>query len=85
MFDLLLYNTNSKFYIYSIDATDPRSGLGRYANDDWVDPNARIVREDVNGVPHLFLRARRHIDPDTEIRYDYGQPDAQWRKVSSKV
>jgi hypothetical protein len=55
-------------------------GLGRLCNDDWRHPNAVMRRISINGVPHLYLFAARHIEANTEIRYDYGVGHFPWRK-----
>ena len=62
-----------------------KSGLARYANDEWRKPNARVVKEVVNGTPHLFLKCVRPISPGDEIRYDYNNKDAIWRTDLEKV
>jgi hypothetical protein len=64
----------------SYDAYDVTSGIGRYANDDWVIPNCNIKREILEGVPYLFLQSIRDIEANTELCYDYNDKTAPWRK-----
>jgi len=52
---------------WTIDGS-PRSNLARYANHACK-PNAEAI--DVRG--HVYLRARRRIEPGEEITYDYGR------------
>lgn len=66
----------------SVDATSSKS-FGKYANDEWRNPNAKVQKILINGKPHLILVARRDINPEEEIRYDYGKRDAPWRKKVS--
>ncbi|XP_053389982.1 histone-lysine N-methyltransferase NSD2-like, partial [Mercenaria mercenaria] len=60
------------------------AGIARYANDEWQKPNSRVVKEVVNGEPHLFLKCIRPITVGMEIRYNYNNKDAFWR-TSKKV
>ncbi len=64
--------------VCSIDATSPSSGLGRYANDCWQNPPAKMVQMNAGPRPRLILRALRDIQAGEEIMYDYGV-DAPWR------
>ncbi len=66
-------------HIFSFDASDPDSGLGRYANDNWTKPNAVVRLHHIGGNPHLFLKAIRDNVAHTEIPYDYGDPSAPCR------
>ena len=34
----------------------------------------------INGQVQLCLFAAQNIEPNTELRYDYGVPDLPWRK-----
>ena len=71
---------------FSVDAFDESiSGIARYANDEWRKPNARVIKENVDGNVHLFLKCIRPIACGAEIRYDYNNNDADWRnnKVTS--
>lgn len=70
------------FYFYdSYDAYDKTSGVGRYANDEWKDPNC-VMKKMVmdNGVPCLFLHTIKDVPAHTELRYDYGDSTAPWRR-----
>lgn len=55
-------------------------GILKYANDDWLHPNTKMEKINVDGRPRLFLKAIINIPANTELRYDYGCPDAEWRK-----
>ncbi|XP_030829920.1 uncharacterized protein LOC115919806 isoform X2 [Strongylocentrotus purpuratus] len=66
---------------YSIDASDPEAGLGRWINDDHKAPNSvmkKIILHDSS--PHLCLFACDDIQVGEEIRYDYGTKDLPWRQ-----
>lgn len=55
--------------------------LGKFVNDSpnkWA--NAVIKITYIQGNPHLFLYAKKDINPGEEIRYDYGAPGLWWRK-----
>lgn len=65
--------------ISSVDATLVNC-LGKYANDAWKNPNAKVQKVVIAGTPHLMIVARMDINPGEEIRYDYGKRDAPWRK-----
>ncbi|XP_071837284.1 uncharacterized protein [Apostichopus japonicus] len=62
-----------------IDATHS-TGKGKYCNDDWKKPNAVVKKIIINKQPKLAIFANSEIKKGNEIRYDYGQPDARWRK-----
>ena len=55
------------------------SGVGRFANDQWVKPNCEIRKQDIDDVPYLFLFAKCDIEPEVELRYNYGRKTAPWR------
>ncbi|KAJ8017448.1 Histone-lysine N-methyltransferase set-1 [Holothuria leucospilota] len=62
-----------------IDATESNR-LGKYANDDWLRPNAIAKKiKAPGGHPALALFCLRPIRSGQEIRYDYGQPESEWR------
>lgn len=67
------------YLCYSVDASDVSSCIARYANDEWVEPNARVVKEVIDGEPYLVLKSVRHIKKGEEIRYDYNDKSAPWR------
>lgn len=69
---------------FSVDATLNHC-LGRYANDAWKSPNAKVLKILIDGTAHLVLVARCDILPGDEIRYDYGRKDAPWRQVRQQV
>ena len=71
---------------FRIDAPDNSSGgILRFANDDWTHPNCKMERIIIDEKPRLFLKAISNIQADTELRYDYHCPDAEWRKVRKPV
>ena len=43
-----------------------------------------MVKCIVDGKPHIFLKALVHINPNTEIQYDYGQRSAPWKTPKIK-
>ena len=66
-------------FFCSYDAYEVKSGIGRFANDEWIRPNCVMRMRQIEGVPYLFLFALRDVDPGSELRYDYGDPTAPWR------
>ena len=36
---------------------------------------------ELDNKPHLFIKTLKDIGSGSEIKYDYGQPEAPWRKV----
>lgn len=62
----------------SIDATNSKR-VGKFANDDWKTPNAVVKKLKVDNRPVLALFCLRPINPGDEVRFDYGQSDAEWR------
>lgn len=64
----------------SIDATHVSHGLCRFVNDE-KHGNAVMKLKIFNNYPRLCLFAAKNIDPGEEIRYDYGDENAPWRKV----
>ncbi|KAM3612304.1 uncharacterized protein V6R79_006508 [Siganus canaliculatus] len=66
---------------YSIDASKEDRTLGRLVNDDHKKPNCKIKIIVVEGRPHLCLFSVRHICPDEEITYNYGDSSWPWRSV----
>lgn len=72
-----------QFFIFvfcSIDATHVSHGLCRFVNDE-KHGNAVMKLKIFNNYPRLCLFAAKNIDPGEEIRYDYGDEYAPWRKV----
>lgn len=63
--------------IYSVDATKS-SCIGRYINDDHKRPNCKVVLEGLE----LAIYTIRNILKGEELRYDYGDKQSFWRKVS---
>lgn len=66
----------------SIDATDS-TRKGRYCNDCWRKPNAVVKKIIVDKQPKLAIFANCNIMREEEVRFNYGQPDAHWRKVAT--
>ncbi|CAM4652721.1 unnamed protein product [Leuciscus chuanchicus] len=66
---------------YCIDATKEDGGhsLGRLVNDDDKNPNCKVKTIIVDGRPHLCLFSIRHIFPDEEVTYNYGDSSWPWR------
>lgn len=52
----------------------------RFVNDEKRG-NAVMKLKIFNIYPRVCLFAAKDIDPDEEIRYDYGDENAPWRKV----
>jgi len=62
----------------------PGDGLGRYVNDAVACvANCKMRVVVIKKNPHLALFATKLIQPNEEIRYDYGVPDLPWRTVVS--
>ncbi|KAJ8024514.1 Histone-lysine N-methyltransferase, H3 lysine-36 specific [Holothuria leucospilota] len=53
---------------------------GKFANDEWNQPNAYVAKHIIDERPRLLIFAKRDISAGTEIRYDYGNKSAPWRK-----
>lgn len=62
----------------------PGDGLERFVNDAVACvANCKMRAVIIEKNPHLALFATKVIQPDEEIRYDYGIPDLPWRTVVS--
>ena len=57
------------------------AGVGKYINDDYKKPNCKVKLVKIDGQLVLAVYALRDIREDTELRYDYGDDQAYWRKV----
>jgi SET domain-containing protein len=68
---------------FRIDASTD-GGMLKWANDEWRQPNAKMSKQVVTGVPCLTLTALMDIAPQEEIRYDYGASRAPWRQKVSE-
>ena len=69
----------------SVDATRSNQ-IGRYINDSArMFANSAMKKIVVNGIPRLCLFAKKDIEQDCEIRYDYREPSSvlPWRKEVS--
>ena len=69
---------NSNQLCSSIDATFSTS-LGKFVNDSSK-PNSKMNIVLIDGKPHLLLFALIDIQPDTELRYNYGATKLWWRR-----
>ena len=69
------------YFYHSIDATKEDGGhsLGRLVNDYDKNPNCKVKTIIVDGRPHLCLFSIRHIFPDEEVTYNYGDSSWPWR------
>ena len=83
MFCLLVIAKFCLFFCFSsIDATNFPLHLGRYVNDSSK-PNCVIKLIQVDDTPRLCLFALHDIQKNTELRYNYGDGQYEWRnKVS---
>lgn len=64
---------------YSVDGTYA-SGLGRLVNDaEAKNANCKIKKLVIHDRPHLAIYAKRNIEVNEELRYDYGVKDLPWR------
>lgn len=57
---------------YCLDATEESQYMGRLVNHSRTSCNMVTKTVDVNGSPRLILIAKKDIDADTEVTYDYG-------------
>ena len=60
----------------SIDATSRAASFGKapFVNHSRTAPNLRVqLLEDTHGALHLCLFARRDIEPNEELLFDYGE------------
>ena len=79
MFKVKAEMLNLIIYPFSYDASSPESGMGRYANDNWLTPNCKMKVKVIDGVPWLFLYTLHDISEGEELTYDYGDKTAPWR------
>lgn len=77
MFD---FRYNGK--LLCVDAARDDGSLGRFVNDDHINPNSKMKTICVDGKPHLCLFALRAISPGEEITYDYGDAECPWRNTN---
>lgn len=72
---------------FSVDGNTDLTSICRMVNDAHRQPNKNAVMKiigDVNDL-HLCLFALRDIKENEEIRYDYGNTEAPWRRATHKV
>lgn len=65
------------YHDFSIDATSS-SGCGRMINDSHLAPNCKVVAEEG---AKLAIYTIRNIAEGEELRYDYKDSSAFWRRV----
>lgn len=65
-----------------VDATEPTCRLGRLVNHSRKRPNARMEVFTHQNKPYLILTARKDIEPNEEILYDYGERDREVIKMN---
>jgi len=68
------------FLFSSVDATHA-SGFGRMINDCHRKPNCKVVVEEIEGKPKLCIYTIRNVSRAEELRFDYKDATAFWRKV----
>ena len=69
---------------FSIDGQNEVNSMGIYINDICGKcANCVIKMIPFDGEPHLCIFAKKQIMKDEELRYDYGENCATWRKVST--
>lgn len=81
-FPELRRNVNLIIYYASfnrIDATHD-SGYGRFMNDDNKDPSLKVEIIEVEGIIYPIFFARRDIQMNEEITYNYGSGSYFWRE-----
>lgn len=65
----------------SVDATQDDGRLGRLVNDaPSTKANCKMKLVFIKDKPTLCLLAVQDIQPNVELRYDYGVNDLPWRK-----
>ncbi|XP_071810734.1 uncharacterized protein [Apostichopus japonicus] len=75
-----LFSFQHKGKFLCIDAYFTTS-KARYINDaKETQANTFVKKVEVHGVPRLFIYSKKTIEKGTEIRYDYGNPHAEWRQ-----
>jgi len=67
-----MYYFDHKGKHYCVDATKESPYLGRLVNHSARKPNLKTKVVEIKSTPHLVLIAKRHIDVDEELCYDYG-------------
>ena len=69
------------YHFHSVDATQDDGRLGRLVNDaPSAYANCKMKLVSTKDTPTLCLFAVQDIQPNTELRYDYGVNDLPWRK-----
>ncbi|XP_060948228.1 uncharacterized protein LOC133025555 [Limanda limanda] len=76
-----LYEFSWKGLNWCIDASREYRSLGRFVNDDHVNPNCEMKNIVCGGKPHMCLFAVRQISPGEEITYNYGDFPYPWRSM----
>ena len=72
LFVLYLILPNFSGVSYAVDATEETKRLGRLVNHSRTKANLLPKPEIVNGVPRICLYAKKNIDANVELLFDYG-------------
>uniref|UniRef100_A0A914W6J2 [histone H4]-lysine(20) N-methyltransferase n=1 Tax=Plectus sambesii TaxID=2011161 RepID=A0A914W6J2_9BILA len=67
-----MYYFDYKGKHYCVDATKESPYLGRLVNHSARKPNLKTKVIEIKSIPHLVLIAKRLIEVDEELLYDYG-------------
>ena len=67
-----LIHSNPSGVDYAADATEETTRIGRIINHSRTKANLLPKPELVNGVPRICLYAKKNIDADVELLFDYG-------------
>ncbi|XP_039537526.1 uncharacterized protein LOC120485813 [Pimephales promelas] len=73
-----LWRATHAFTSFTAFSEDTSLGPLRLVNDD-KNPNCKVKTIIVDGRPHLCLCTIRHIFPDEEVTYNYGDSSWPWR------
>lgn len=72
MIGCYMYYFNFQNKTYCIDATKETGKLGRLLNHSRISNNCRTMVVPISGKPYLIIVAKRDIEIDEELLYDYG-------------
>lgn len=84
IFRVYFYNYFAGIDQYRIDATLPEfdNRMGKFCNHaSGATGNAQAEYMEVDGRPAIILVAQKDIEPNEEIRYDYGETDHKTRTL----
>ena len=68
-----------------IDATDHKTAICRFVNDNHLKPNAAMKIFDILDALHACLFAIRDIKSEDEVQYNYGRGCYLWRRRSFRI